>query len=107
MAGYRIAAIAAAAALWATPSWADSIDGSWCNEKTGKTFQISGPSIVTPGGARLEGAYSRHGFQYTVPPQETPAGAPVTMRLMGENVVQLQAGDAAQPELWRRCEQTS
>ncbi|PSC02930.1 hypothetical protein SLNSH_21310 [Alsobacter soli] len=108
MAKVSLAVLAAGLPLLAaSPCMADAIDGTWCNEKTGKTFEIHGPSIVTPGGARLEGAYTRHSFRYTVPEAEAPAGAAVAMRLLSENVVQVQAGETSAPELWRRCEQTS
>jgi hypothetical protein len=94
-------------AALSSPAWADSIDGNWCNEKTGKTMQIEGPSIVTPGGSRIEGRYSRHSFAYTVPERETPAGVLVTMGLVNENAVRVQAGEGQAAEIWRRCEQTS
>jgi hypothetical protein len=109
--GFRMSVRGAGAliglAALTAPGLADSIDGNWCNEKTGKTMQIQGPSIVTPGGSRIEGRYSRHSFAYTVPERETPAGAAVTMGLISENAVQVQAGDGRQAEIWRRCEQTS
>jgi hypothetical protein len=88
-------------------SRADVIDGNWCSEKTGKTMQIQGPSIVTPGGSHIEGHYSRHAFDYTVPEREPEAGTPVMMRLLNENAVQVQIGASGAPEVWRRCEQTS
>ena len=90
-----------------SPALADAIDGNWCSEKTGKTMQIEGPSIVTPGGTHMTGRYSRHAFSYTVPEGEEGAGAAVAMRLVDENDVQMQVGEAGEPSMWHRCEQTS
>jgi hypothetical protein len=101
------ALVAAALAGLASPAFADAIDGNWCSEKTGKTMQIQGSSIVTPGGTRMTGRYSRHAFSYTVPEGEDGAGAPVAMRLLDENDVQMQVGEAGEPSMWHRCEQTS
>ncbi len=91
----------------ASPAFADAIDGNWCSEKTGKTMQIQGSSIVTPGGTHMTGRYSRHAFSYTVPEGEEGAGAPVAMRLLDENDVQMQVGETGEPSMWHRCEQTS
>jgi len=90
----------------AGPARADSIDGNWCDTK-GKTMSISGSTIVTPGGTRTDGQYSRHNFAYTVPDRESGAGTPVTMSLVTENTIRLQAGTSGPPETWHRCEQTS
>jgi len=90
----------------ASPARADSIDGNWCDTK-GKTMSIAGSTIVTPGGTRMDGQYSRHNFAYTVPDRESGAGTPVTMSLVTENTIRLQAGTSGAPETWHRCEQTS
>ena len=80
---------------------ADAIDGAWCHE-TSRRMVISGPSIVTPGGNRIEGEYGRHDFAYTVPPGEPGAGTRIRMVLMGETRVRVQEGDAA-PVVLERC----
>jgi len=85
----------------AAPAFADAIDGNWCHTD-GRRFSIRGPEIVTPGGRRMEGNYSRHGFSYTAPAPEPDAGKVVAMVLLNENTVQLQRGEAPQ-ETWVRC----
>src|SRR5262245_16090896 len=47
---------------------ADAIDGEWCLGPA--HFAIDGPNILTPGGNRIQGNYSRHGFLYVVPANE-------------------------------------
>lgn len=64
-------------------------------------LSISGPSIVTPGGARLQGEYGRHDFAYVAPTSEPGGGGRVIMRLRGEDLMQVQA--AGLDPLWRRC----
>jgi hypothetical protein len=81
----------------ASPSWADAIDGHWCDAGT-KHLEINGPSIVTPSGAALTGDYSRHGFKY----QEPANGTVITMLLLNEVTMRLKAGDAPE-ETWHRC----
>ncbi len=93
--------ILAALATWPGAIRADAIDGNWCNTK-GKHLSISGPRIVTPGGTRMEGAYDRHGFAYTVPAGEKGAGANVTMHLLDEETMQFKEGDVPR-EIWERC----
>ena len=41
---------------------ADAIDGEWCLGTS--HFAIEGPNILTPGGNRIQGSYSRHGSVY-------------------------------------------
>lgn len=84
----------------ALPARADRIDGHWCSPG-GLRLTIAGPSITTPGGARLDGDYDRHGFAYTAPAGEPAAGARVTMVLMGEDTVRVQAPGL--DPVWRRC----
>lgn len=91
----------------ATPALADVIDGNWCSERSGKSMQIDGPAIVTPGGTRTEGHYSRHSFSYVVPERDEGAGSVVRMRLLDENDVQVQTGETGDQEIWKRCEHTS
>ena len=97
----RLAALVAVACVAiAQPALADSIDGHWCTEG-GLRLTIAGPSIVTPGGAQLQGEYGRHDFAYDAPAGEPGGGARVTMRLRGENLMQVQAPGL--DPLWRRC----
>ncbi len=85
---------------------ADVIDGDWC-QADGRHMQINGPTITTPAGNTLQGAYSRHSFAYTVPASEPLAGTQVTMRLLNETTVNLwkgaTSGDPATAEVWKRC----
>lgn len=100
----RFAGAAAMALLAVAPARADAIDGNWCHVD-GRRFSIQGPQIVTPGGARLAGNYSRHYFSYVVPATELPAGQTIGMTLLDENTVHLRAATAADatPEVWKRC----
>lgn len=92
-----------AAALAATPAFADAIDGRWCAED-GRRMEIQGPTIVTPHGATLQGRYGRHDFAYEVPAGEPGAGSGVTIHLRGETTVHLWRGaPTGEPEVWRRC----
>lgn len=100
----RIKTIVAALALslFAAPALADAIDGNWCHND-GRRFSIRGPEIVTPGGKQMQGQYSRHWFNYTVPAPERGAGEVVQMTLLNENTVNLRMGEAGAPEIWVRC----
>jgi hypothetical protein len=89
-----------------TAARADAIDGNWCNSTNNKQMQIVGPMIVTPGGKKMEGRYSRHSFAYTIPDTEAPAGEPASLQLVNENRIAAQFGSAP-VEMWHRCEQTS
>ena len=87
-------------------AYADAIDGEWCLGTS--HFAIHGPSILTPGGSRIQGSYSRHGFAYVVPASEPGAGDEVNMTLLNEETVQLsRKGQSSSPEIWRRCKPTS
>jgi len=103
----RVKTIIAALALssLAGPALADAIDGNWCHND-GRRFTIRGPEIVTPGGKRMEGNYSRHYFDYTVPAPEPGAGETIYMTLAGEYTVYLRRGEQASgspQETWVRC----
>lgn len=92
-----------ALALLVEPAWADAIDGNWCHDD-GRHFSIRGSEIVTPGGVRLAGNYSRHAFSYRTPAAEPGAGQTIDMSLADDNTVYLRRGEAAAaPEVWRRC----
>ncbi len=107
MASVRLKALMVASALLllAGPAFADVIDGNWCHND-GRRFTIRGPEIVTPGGTRMEGNYSRHWYSYTVPAPEPGAGQTIFMTLANENTVHLQRGEVAAggpQETWVRC----
>ncbi|HZT48125.1 MAG TPA: hypothetical protein VFA64_09115 [Hyphomicrobiaceae bacterium] len=103
MAGLAAGAIVG---MTARAAKADAIDGEWCLGSS--HFAIDGPNITTPGGNRIQGNYSRHGFDYVVPANEPGAGGRIDMVLLNEETVQLtRAGQAAAPEIWRRCRPTS
>ena len=87
----------------AAPALADAIDGDWCHTKDGRRFSIRGADIVTPGGKKMQGDYSRHAFNYVVPAPEPGAGKTVFMTLLNENTVQLRVGAEGDMETWLRC----
>jgi hypothetical protein len=95
---------AIALVLLAGSAYADAIDGNWCHND-GRRFIIHGPEIVTPGGKRMEGNYSRHWFTYTAAAPEPGAGQTIQLTLADENTVHMRHGDAAPaaPEVWVRC----
>lgn len=95
------AAVLAGALLASVTARADAIDGAWCHE--GLRLTISGPAIVTPGGTKTSGDYSRHAFSYVVPDSEPQPGSTITMRLLNEETMHLRTGPDAQWETWRRC----
>jgi len=82
---------------------ADAIDGEWCGED-GRHLSIQGPAIVTPGGTKMQGAYTRHSFNYSTPANEPDAGQEVAMRLLNETTVQVRTGGPERAAvIWRRC----
>lgn len=102
-----VAAAAVASLATAAPAWADAIDGDWC--ASGQHMTIKGPSIVTPGGNRIEGHYSRHFFSYEIPASEPGAGETVDIVLRGEYLAQSQQGPKGSlsdgpVKDWRRCQ---
>ena len=85
-----------------TAARADAIDGDWCFGA--KTMSIRGADIVTPGGKRMKGDYTRHSFSYTVPSGEPGTGEMVAMILRGEYLLHVrQGGENAPLQEWRRC----
>ena len=102
----RRAALAASLMTMASISTAlaDAIDGDWCLGS--KTLNILGPHIRTPGGTEMQGDYTRHTFNYTVPATEPEAGIAVAMRLQGQDFMAMTKGATA-PETWRRCKPIS
>lgn len=83
---------------------ADAIDGDWCRND-GRNMIIRGPQIITPGGTKMTGNYSRHAFNYTVPDGETGAGSTISMVLVDEDTIHLNPpGEAGgRVEVWLRC----
>ena len=106
----RSALAALALMFCVVPAHADAIDGQWC-DKQGRTLEIDGAKIVTPGGTHMTGDYDRHAFRYVAPAGETEAGQTVEMVLLGDDDLDRTTGPAAgprsQPERWRRCRVTS
>lgn len=103
----RISLALALATIAASAAKADVIDGDWCFE--GKHFSISGPTIVTPEGVKMEGNYTRHSFSYVAPTTAPEAGTTIFMRLLNEMNLRLARGeDPDKPtQVWQRCEVTS
>ncbi len=99
----------AAALLAPAAAFADAIDGNWCLENSRKFMSIDGVKIVTPGGSATEGNYSRHAFDYVIPPPEPMAGTVVGMLPATENTVYLVVGTTIVSrgtpniEVWHRC----
>ncbi len=93
--------LAAACLIASGPARADAIDGDWCHAD-GRRLTIKGPQLTTPGGARIEGDYDRHGFAYVVPAAEPDAGGTVVMILMGETRMRMKAPSDPDQQ-WRRC----
>jgi hypothetical protein len=82
---------------------ADAIDGNWC-AADGRVMTIEGPAILTPGGHRTTGDYSRHAFSYVVPDGESQAGSEIFMVLLNEETVEIDPGGSAEHEIWHRCD---
>jgi hypothetical protein len=97
--------LTAAAAILLEPALAraDAIDGHWC-AADGRVMTIEGPRILTPGGHRITGDYSRHAFSSGVPAGESDAGATIAMVLLNEETVRLDPGNGAADEIWHRCD---
>jgi hypothetical protein len=88
---------------FSTPALADAIDGNWCSPPPdNRRVTILGPTILTPGGQRAEGAYDRHHFSYKVPAGEIGAGGAVNMVLINDYAVRVLAEGNAE-QVWRRC----
>jgi hypothetical protein len=106
MRGRRLQSLSlcAAAVLAPATARADAVDGDWCRED-GKRMTIRGPDIVTPGGQRTRGDYTRHYFTYVVPAGEAGAGETVAITLLSEYLAHARQGaDAAPVQVWRRCQ---
>ena len=85
---------------------ADAIDGDWCSTD-GLRMTIHAEKIITPGGSQIEGNYSRHAFDYVVPPGENGSGDVVSIILRGEYLALSRQGPADRPmREWHRCKET-
>ena len=102
---YRAALALLPALLLATPAAADEISGDWCSPG-GAQLRIEGAEIVTPGGQRTRGIYSRHSYEFVVPDGEVDAGLTVQMRQLSEERVRVTYEDRA-PVEWARCQVVS
>ncbi|MEX0343555.1 MAG: hypothetical protein AB3N20_01440 [Rhizobiaceae bacterium] len=92
-------------ALLTVPSFADQIDGDWCNAG-GEHLHINGPAIKTPGGASITGNYNRHYFSYVSPPGEKFAGETLNMTQHSDELMTMRMPDGEEVS-WRRCEVVS
>ncbi len=96
----------------AGPASADSLDGNWCS-RDGERLHIEGPTIMTPGGSKMQGNYQRHTFSYIVPDTETGAGSFVFLQQWGEEMMKMYLGsDEASArqgdgQEWNRCAPTT
>ena len=103
----RLPQLLIAAAMVVVPSVsvrADAIDGDWCNS-TGKRMAIRGPDILTPGGTKLKGNYTRHFFSYVIPQGESGAGKTMAITLLSEYLAHAREGGDDAPVIeWRRCQ---
>ena len=98
-----LAAICAAFLTHILPAAADAIDGNWCRAD-GKRMWIQGPAIVTPGGSKTQGNYSRHAFAYVIPAGEQGAGNNVAITLLGETLAHAREGENGAVQEWKRCQ---
>jgi hypothetical protein len=97
-----VLSLAAWGTLYAPAARADVIDGDWCSGD-GRHLAIRGSKILTPGGNQITGDYTRHSFNYVIPPNEKDAGQTVAMLLLNEETVRITPRPGAQPEVWLRC----
>lgn len=97
-----LSALALSGLISAGAARADAIDGTWCTED-GLRMTIQGPNLLSPGGVRMAGDYSRHGFGYAAPAGEPGGGGRVELVLQGENRMRAQAAQGSIEPVWRRC----
>lgn len=99
----RLALLSGALLAASGTAQADAIDGNWCNPERGR-FEIRGSQIVTPGGNRLSGNYSRHAYDYVAPAGDAFVGKTVNMVLADEETIHLMVVDGpGKIEVWHRC----
>jgi len=99
-----IAVAATGLLLQASAARADAID--WCSTD-GMRMSIRGEKITTPGGKQIEGNFSRHAFDYTIPAGEDGSGEVVNIILRGEYLALSRQGSSASPmREWHRCKES-
>jgi len=89
---------------------ADAIDGDWCSAD-GQRMSIRGDNIVIPSGKQVAGNYSRHAFDYVIPPGDSGAGDTVSIILRSEYLAFSRQGTQGaqggekgdRATEWRRC----
>ena len=82
---------------------ADAIDGDWCSAD-GQRMSIRGDNITLPSGKQIVGNYSRHAFDYVIPPGDPSAGDTVNVILRSEYLAfSRQGANGDRPTEWRRC----
>ena len=105
----RMTALSLTFLLLATPAFADSIDGDWCN-KDGSHLRIDGPAITLGSGPSIMGKYGRHAFSYVAPQGDPESGKEIFFALRSETEMRRVRDPMAMPEhedLWQRCETIS
>jgi hypothetical protein len=92
-----------AALVFATPAFADSIDGKWCSED-GRRITIDGSlGIWGTAGLKISGDYFRYTYVFAMPSGEPEAGQRVEMRFRRvDQSIAVKIGEG-EPKLWRKC----
>lgn len=99
--------LALAVLMQAGAAHADAIDGDWCSVD-GQRMSIRGDNITIPSGKQIVGNYSRHAFDYVIPPGDGGAGDSVNIILHSEYLAFSRQGRSGgangdKPTEWRRC----
>ncbi|MBI5320771.1 hypothetical protein [Bradyrhizobium sp.] len=95
--------LALAVVMQAGAAHADAIDGDWCSAD-GQRMSIRGDNITIPSGRQIAGNYSRHAFDYVIPPGDSGAGDTVNIILRSEYLAfSRQGANGDKPTEWRRC----
>lgn len=98
MRGYGLALVAA---LVGGSACADEISGEWCGPD-GRSVNVLGRTVVTPGGTEVDGRYSRHRYEFVLPEGETGAGDVVVIDQLSEEEAMVGFG-LDTPVKWTRC----
>ena len=70
-------------------------------------MSIEGPRMVTPGGNRIVGEYTRHTFSYVVPGDEPGGGTTTAMRQLHDQAIRVFPDGMPEGQIWQRCPATS
>ncbi|MCA0423481.1 MAG: hypothetical protein LCH61_09180 [Proteobacteria bacterium] len=81
---------------------ADSIDGEWCAPEGGKSLEISGATIRTPGGKQVSGDYRRYSFSYVAPDGDWEAGQAIDLQFIRRVGVRVTIRGGAE-SIWKVC----